>query len=114
MPGLPNAHRAVVDREKVIDYLLSMEHPSGRHKARVFQAWGFSLEDFQAFADALRYTAVVGDLELRSTLPHGLLYRVTGVIQTPVAGPREIRTLWLLENSGSVPRLVTAYPGRRR
>lgn len=35
---LPNADRAVVEIEKLIDYCLSPEHPRGKHKARVFRA----------------------------------------------------------------------------
>jgi hypothetical protein len=36
MARLPAAHRAVVDPEKLRDYVLSPDHVHGRHKARVF------------------------------------------------------------------------------
>jgi hypothetical protein len=36
MVTLPHAHRAVVDVEKLRDYVLSPDHEHGRHKARVF------------------------------------------------------------------------------
>jgi len=35
---LPNPERAVVDLEKLRNYCLSLSHPRGRHKARVFEA----------------------------------------------------------------------------
>jgi hypothetical protein len=35
---LPNSERAVVDIRKVRDYCLSVHHPRGRHKARVFRS----------------------------------------------------------------------------
>lgn len=35
---VPRADRAVVPREKLEHYLLDLEHPVGRHKARVFAA----------------------------------------------------------------------------
>jgi hypothetical protein len=36
MARLPDAHRVVVDPEKLRDYVLSSDHEHGRHKARVF------------------------------------------------------------------------------
>ena len=36
MATLPHALRAVVDVEKLRDYVLSPDHEHGRHKARVF------------------------------------------------------------------------------
>jgi hypothetical protein len=42
---LPGGERAVVDLAKVRDYCLSLDHPRGRHKARVFAAvLGFTSE----------------------------------------------------------------------
>lgn len=42
---LPNGDKAVVDIEKIRAYCLSMVHPRGKHKARVFQAvLGISVE----------------------------------------------------------------------
>jgi hypothetical protein len=35
---LPNSDRAVVDIRKIRDYCLSLDHPRGRHKARVFRS----------------------------------------------------------------------------
>ena len=40
---LPNASQAVVDADKVCDYLLSPSHPIGRFKVVVFRALGYTL-----------------------------------------------------------------------
>ena len=43
---LPNAELAIIDEEKIRDYCLSMDHPRGKHKARVFQsALGLAASD---------------------------------------------------------------------
>ena len=43
---LPNVDRAVVEIEKLRDYCLSISHPRGRHKARVFvTALGITAND---------------------------------------------------------------------
>ena len=45
---LPNADRAVVEMQKLVDYCLDPEHPRGKHKARVFLS-SCGLEDFPRF-----------------------------------------------------------------
>jgi hypothetical protein len=35
---IPGARRAFIDLRKLEEYSLSLEHPRGRHKARVFQS----------------------------------------------------------------------------
>jgi hypothetical protein len=61
---LPNAGSAVVDINKLRDYVLSPDHPRGRHKARVFAAtFGLQASDaewlrLQLLAAALRENAV--------------------------------------------------------
>ncbi len=51
---LPNVERAVVTREKVIDYLLSDTHRDGRHKALFFKRFGFTIQKWEELASALR------------------------------------------------------------
>jgi hypothetical protein len=41
---LPNAEFAVVEREKITEYLLNPEHRYGLSKARFFAGFGFTLE----------------------------------------------------------------------
>ena len=43
---LPNADKAVVEREKVVDYLLSFEHRYGASKARFLSEFGFRVEQW--------------------------------------------------------------------
>jgi hypothetical protein len=35
---LPNADNAVIDLKKLRDYCLNLEHPRGKHNARVFRS----------------------------------------------------------------------------
>ena len=59
---LPNPERAVVQIEKLRDYCLSMEHPRGRNKARVFEsALGLTSRDASALRDALLAAARTKD-----------------------------------------------------
>lgn len=38
MQRLPHYDRAIVQREKLYDYVLNPDHPLGKHKARVFKS----------------------------------------------------------------------------
>ena len=46
---LSNAHLAIVEQEKVTDYLLNAAHPDNGGKAAFFQRLGFHEGDWPAF-----------------------------------------------------------------
>lgn len=48
---------AVVEREKVVDYLLNPAHRYGASKARFFGAFGFRVEQWETFARRYANTA---------------------------------------------------------
>ena len=50
---LPNAEQAVVEREKITDYLLNPTHRYGASKAAFFADFGFRLDEWEQLADAL-------------------------------------------------------------
>src|SRR5262245_36498100 len=50
---LRNAHLVVVDRGKVVDYLLNEAHPNNSGEARFFTLLGFSRDDPERLTNAL-------------------------------------------------------------
>jgi hypothetical protein len=50
---LPNADQAIIDREKITEYLLNTAHRSGASKARFFTEFGFELAAWEVLAKAL-------------------------------------------------------------
>src|ERR1051325_6565725 len=50
---LPNAERAVVEREKIVDYLLNPAHRHGASKARFFSSFGFRIEQWERLLGGL-------------------------------------------------------------
>ena len=115
---LPGAEACVVERAKVIDYLLSVTHPTGRHKGAFFRGYGFSPDAWEAFADALRQQGAQGEVVAVEKGPFGTKYVVDGGLSTPAAGLVPVRTVWFAGAPAGGPRLVTAYPvpdrGERR
>ena len=111
---LPSAHRATVDESKVVEYLLSVVHPDGRSKATFFTAFGFRRERWETFARALCNHGKHGAVNGAAKSDYGTRYSVDGVIETPDGRNPWIRTVWMVAAESEAPRLVTAYPLRRR
>jgi hypothetical protein len=111
---LPNAHLALVDRHKVVEYLLRGAHPDNGGKARYFTALGFSVEQPERLIAALRALAGAGEVIEVVSSAHGEKYVVEGWLaaQTEETRQRLVRSVWIIDRGSDVPRLVTAYPGR--
>ena len=107
---LPNATLALVERQKITEYLLNREHPDNGGKADFFIGLGFSAEDWETLAEALRSLAVDAEVTHRVESLHGKKYIVVGKIESPVGKARVVRTVWLVDLGETIPRLVTAYP----
>jgi hypothetical protein len=43
---LPNADKAIVERDKILNYLMNIEHRIGASKAHFFSSFGFSAENW--------------------------------------------------------------------
>lgn len=111
---LPHADRAVVPEHKVTGYLLSEAHPDGRGKARFFSGYGFSALEWQSLAAALRRHAEDHPVAEIVETAFGVRYVVDASLQAPDGRKPEVRTVWFIEREGASPRLVTAYPVKRR
>lgn len=111
---LPGAHRAVVDPIKVREYLLSLEHPVGRGKARFFLALGFSRNDWSVLQRALLGIAHQSTATPLHPSPYGQKYEARAIIQGPRGRAAEVVTIWIVLSGEDFPRLVTAYPGDAR
>ena len=112
--SIPNAASAVVERQKLIDYLLNASHPENGGKAQFFKALGYTPQDWESLVRALRAIAVSGTAVETQHTEHGVKYvvEVNLVSSLPVRPQiiRRVRTVWVVEPNSSNPRLVTAYP----
>ena len=110
---LPNAESARVEREKIKDYLLSTSNQRGRNKAVFFLSFGFSMEHWQGFADALRLQGMTYEVVKVAETFYGQRYHVDGTLETPDGRSPQVRTVWQMDVGSDSPRLITAYPVRR-
>ena len=68
---LPNVDYAFVTEDKITDYLLSEAHPDGRDKAAFFTRFGFIVENWTEFAEALKDHAKTHDVIRETASRHG-------------------------------------------
>ena len=113
---LPNAEFAVVEREKITEYLLNPEHPDNGGKAAFFVALEFSRGTWDTLAGALCRLALTADVTEGMETVHGKKYIVDGELENPAGKEASVRSIWIIDAGTDFPRLVTAYPlgGSRR
>lgn len=111
---LPNAREARIDRDKILGYLLSPTHPRARAKAAFFSGFAFREERWQDLTDSLRKHALSHGVATELETPFGRKYTVEGAMETPDKRNPLVRSVWIIEKGTEFPRLVTAYPLRKR
>lgn len=101
----------MVETRKVRDYLLALDHPIGRAKARFFRALGFNRNAWASLQEALKRHAAEGEAEEQSRSPYGRKFLVRGTLAGPGGAAAPLVSVWIVGEVDNHPRLVTAYPG---
>lgn len=107
---LPNSENAIIEREKIVDYLLNPAHPDNGGKSEFFNSLGFDRDNWQEFAEALRRLSEEADIAEMVESPHGTKYIINGELESPTATRTMVRMIWIVDIGRLAPRLVTAYP----
>ena len=109
---LPNAQLAMIDRDKITEYLLSSASPRGKAKASFFLRFGFSLTHWEELATALRRHAASHAVSRVLETDYGPRYHIDGEIESADGRNPLLRTVWQIDLGGEYPRFITAYPYR--
>ena len=76
---LPNADKSIVEREKILDYLLNSAHRHGASKAQFFKMFGFRAEKWEQLAQALRIHGKTHEVKRTRETGFGPRYEVEGI-----------------------------------
>ncbi len=110
MASLPNAHRAVIEPEKLRDYVLAPEHKYGKHKARVFvSALGIDRANWEYLRDQIASRVEEAEVSEVRAGTYGVRYSVSLMIEGLNGQTHEVTTGWIVEQDGAPPRLTSAY-----
>lgn len=104
---LPCLDRAEIDIRKIKDYALNLDHPEGRHKAKVFRAaLGLTADSAEWLARAIIDALPFCEATLLGTIPWGHLYKVDVRVRY---GSRAaiVRTGWICHENAA--KLTTCY-----
>ena len=107
---LPNAENATVADLKLAGYLLSTTHKEGKGKASVFFSHGFKLEFVDELRKALKKVATSNPVSKSFETEHGMKFVIEGLLETPDGRGIFLRTIWMIDPGGTIPRFVSAYP----
>jgi hypothetical protein len=95
---LPNADNIVVEREKIVDYLLNPAHRYGASKARFFSRVGFRAEKWEQLAQALRRHGQSHEVKRARETGFGPRYEVEGELHAPDGRSPRLRSVWQLDH----------------
>jgi hypothetical protein len=106
---IPNCKAAIVAPEKVLGYLLNLNHTEGRGKALLFMRFGFTTDDYEVLISSLCSVAC-NEIKDSIITPFGTKYTIESVVPTPDNRNLLLVTVWFIATDTNIPKLVTAYP----
>ncbi|MCJ2042924.1 hypothetical protein MKK55_28840 [Methylobacterium sp. J-059] len=102
-----------IDRRKITNYLLDLNHPVGGSKAKFFTSRGFRLDNPEALADALYTHRTIGGAAQTIVDEDGdIVMLFEGPIMAPDRSMPLVRSVWRQDPLGDA-HFVTAYPIRK-
>jgi hypothetical protein len=107
---LPHLENAVIAKAKMVGYLLSETHTSGKEKAAFFLRFGFTSARWEVLRDALLEHAADYPVADIVSIPYGVNYVIKGELKTPDGRTPRVRVVWCIDHDSNAPRLITAYP----
>ncbi|MBM3334603.1 hypothetical protein FJY63_08065, partial [Candidatus Sumerlaeota bacterium] len=93
-----------------VDYLLNPTHGYGASKAQFFMEFGFRVEEWEAFAAALREHGSCHNVVQMTETMFGPRFEVDGPLLAPDGRQPQVRTVWQLDVGEIAPWLITAHP----
>lgn len=106
---LPAPENALIAEEKIRSYLLSADHPIGRHKARFFRHLGFRHSNWRELLAALRRFSGM-EVSNKIETEFGDKFEIRGRLAGPEGRAARVVTVWMVETGERHARFVTAYP----
>jgi hypothetical protein len=106
---LPKGDAAIIEIAKIEQYCLSLIHPRGRHKARVFQSvLGMTVIHAEELRGALAKAARDGDAAIGASDSYGIRYIIDFELERD-GRTAIVRSCWIVRSGEFQPRFVTCF-----
>ena len=109
---VPEAEHALISEDKIVRYLLNLDHPDGATKARVLAHAGFGAARPGELEQALRTQHLSANARRGRPSPFGAKYEITRPLTGPT-GTVMVTSVWMVRHGESFPRLITVVPEER-
>jgi hypothetical protein len=113
MVKLPGAASAIVDKAKIVDYLLNSDHLIGRAKSRFLESYGFRTTEWVVLKAAILAHAETHECADISQTAYGRSFSIDGPMKAPDGRHPTVRVVWFIREGEEIPRLVTLFPSRK-
>jgi hypothetical protein len=112
--ALPHVADAEIEESKLRGYVLNVEHPTGRDKARHFQtSLGIGADDWRYLAAQLKEGLATAQAHSVTAKQYGISYHCVIEVDGLNGRRRPVLCAWEIKPNGA-PRLVTAYIDRSK
>jgi hypothetical protein len=107
---MPDLYKAVIASEKIVRYLLDVDHPYGGSKARLLLSLGYSPAHWQQLEMDLRTAHLTEYVVETKQTNWGVRYEIVAPLTGPSGDTVVFRSVWQIDLGTDVPRLITMYP----
>jgi hypothetical protein len=107
---LPNAENAIIADDKLVNYLLNVDHPKGGSKARLLVSMGYEADDWPRLEADIRAQHFPVDVESMTGSDYGTRYEIVAPLTGPFGRTIVFRSVWQIDVGSNRPRLITMYP----
>ncbi|TVR83696.1 MAG: hypothetical protein EA412_00735 [Chitinophagaceae bacterium] len=107
---LTEKYKLFISDSKIDNYLLSHEHPVGRHKAKVLKRYGFDLSIKNLFIRKIRQLVNEHKVNHVEKNEFGIKFIVDGIIISKKKVKLSLRTVWMVLKNTEIATLITIYP----
>ena len=109
---MPNYKKAVIERNKLKNYLLNPSKSNGKHK--FFNGLGYNMKNYKKLETDLRTGISKNEASVSITNKYGHTVKGYNVdMQLGIDSKAIVLTHWEAEGNSKIPRFITAYPAER-
>jgi hypothetical protein len=107
---IPNHEQAIIEPDKLTEYLLNPNHQRGKSKAHLLMKLGYSLENWQELEQDIRRDHLNEEITEIQETPYGVRYKIRAILITPTGELLMVKTVWQIDIGQNIPRFITLVP----